>query len=382
MHPLLAQRLQSLCDAGLHRSLKRCVFREGRALEVDGRRLIDFASNDYLGLAGDPRMIAAAREALSQYGTGGRGSRLICGNHPLCDGLETATAGFKGTEAALAFSSGFVLNATVLPALLGEGDAILADRLNHASLIDGAKLSGARLFTYAHNDPDALEKALKRTRDYALRMVVTDTVFSMDGDIAPLREIHGLARAHDALLLVDEAHATGVLGPGGRGAVEAAGLSGKIDFVMGTYSKALGSLGAFVACGKSERDYLVNTARGLIFTTALPPAVLAASRKGVELALEAEKERQRLNALAGRVRRECAALGFLTGGSETQIIPLILGQSEKALAASNRLAEKGCLVPAVRFPAVKRNEARLRLSLSSAHTDGDIGLLLDALKGL
>ncbi|MFH0922079.1 MAG: 8-amino-7-oxononanoate synthase [Fibrobacterota bacterium] len=382
MHPFLEKRLQDIRDAGLHRSLRECVFGAGRQVCMDGRMLVDFASNDYLGLAADPLMAAASQEALARYGTGGRASRLICGTHTLCAKLEAATAAFKGSDAALVFASGYALNATVLPALAGEGCAILADRLNHASMVDGARLSRARLFVYSHNDMDALEKALVRTRDYACRLIVTDTVFSMDGDIAPLAAIHRLAKAHDALVMADEAHATGVLGPQGRGAVEAAGLSGKIDFVMGTYSKALGSLGAFVACGAGERDYLLNTARGLIFTTALPPVVLAASLKGLALVSVADAARARLAAIGEQVRGQCRSMGFDTGKSCTQIIPVILGKEEQAVVAARQLQEKGYLVPAVRFPTVKKGEARLRISLSAAHTDRDIEQLLNALEGL
>jgi 8-amino-7-oxononanoate synthase len=378
----IKKRLAEAREAGLYRSLNSCEYGKGRAMKINGVPMVDFASNDYLGLASDPGMAEASREAIERYGTGGRASRLICGNHPLYDALESATAEYKHTPAALVFSSGFILNTTVLPALAGKGDAIIADRLNHASLIDGAHLSGAKLLVYGHNDMESLEKALKRARDYANRLIVTDTVFSMDGDIAPLTQIQKLAEAYDAVLWVDEAHATGVIGPEGRGVVEAAGLAGKIDFVMGTYSKALGSLGAFVACGTEARDYLVNTARGLIFTTALPPAVLAASLRSVALAARADEARNRLRSSAQRARESLRGMGFDTGKSETQIIPVILGDEKKTVSASLALREKGFLVPAVRFPTVKKHGARLRISLCATHTEAELDGLVDAMRGL
>lgn len=368
--------------SGTWRTLRRTAPLPGKRIRLDGRELDDFSSNDYLGLKDHPAVIREAAKALRRFGAGAGGSRLVCGNIMLYEELERKTARFKKKPSALVFSSGYALNVSVVPALVSRGDAVLCDRLNHASLIDGIRLSGARLLVYGHGDLDGLERAMKRAAGFRRRLVVTDTVFSMDGDIAPLDGIVRLARAHDCSVLIDEAHATGVLGPGGRGAAEMMGLGGQVDYAMGTYSKALGSLGGYVACGKVRRDYFINSARGLIFSTALPPAVLAASIAALDLCGKMDAGRRRLMETSARVRRSLAGSGFDTGRSATQIIPVILKDERKAVAASAELGKRGLWVPAIRFPAVRRGEARLRISLSAGHDDGQVLKLLEAMRRL
>jgi 8-amino-7-oxononanoate synthase len=365
--------------AGLFRRLKSAEYGPGRQVIFRGKAAIDFASNDYLGLRNHPEVIDASLRATRRYGAGGGASRLICGNHPLYDTLEKEVARFKGCASALIFSSGYALNISVIAALAGRGDAVILDRLDHASLIDGARLSGAKLLIYPHADMEGLEKTLKSAAKYGRRLVVTDSVFSMDGDIAPLTQIHALALEHGAMLMVDEAHATGVVGPRGRGVAEQQGLNGKIDVVMGTFSKAFGSLGAYAACSREMRAYLVNAARGLIFTTALPPGVLAASLAALRIAARADDRRSRLFENGRRLKQGLRVKGFDPGGGETPIIPVLIGDEKKAVRAADDLLKQGFFVPAVRYPAVRKGQARLRLCISSEHSFSDIDGLAAAM---
>jgi len=381
MNPVFIKRKIAEWESeGMLRCLKTAEYGPGGKIFVNGKEAVDFAGNDYLGLRNHPDVIKAAVQAVKKYGTGSGASRLISGNHPLYAELEKEIALFKRSPSALVFNSGFSLNASVIPALVGKEDAVILDRLSHASLVDGARLSGAKLLVYPHADMTGLRSALKAASGCGRSLVVTDSVFSMDGDVAPLREIHALARMYGAMLMVDEAHATGVMGPQGRGVVEQEGLGGKIDIVMGTFSKALGSLGAYVACGRVMREYLVNAARGLIFTTALPPGVLAASLAALRIASRADDRRKRLRENGRRLRAHLVKMGFNAGDSETPIIPVIIGDEKKAVRIAGRLLDLGFFAPAVRYPAVKRGRARLRIALSSRHSSAQIDALAAALR--
>ncbi|SDT98099.1 8-amino-7-oxononanoate synthase [Verrucomicrobium sp. GAS474] len=339
-----------------------------------------FASNDYLGLARHPRLVAAAQEAAGRYGAGSAASRLVCGNLPVHAALDEALAAFKGREAALGFSSGYAAALGTIPALAGREDTVIVDKLSHASLIDGAKLSGARLRVFPHNDLGYLEKLLKTECARARRiLIVTEAVFSMDGDTAPLREIVALKEKHEgrAWLLVDEAHATGIFGPGGRGLAAALGVADRIEVEMGTLSKALGSSGGFIAGSRLLIDTLVNHARSAIYSTAPNPASCGAALEALKLVGEAEGETRR-KALWTAIARFAAGTGL---PAASPIFPIVLGSEEKALAASAKLAEQGIVLPAIRYPTVPKGKARLRASLTAEATAEEIDRLAEALFG-
>ncbi len=334
-----------------------------------------FASNDYLGLARHPRLVAAAQEAAGRYGAGSTASRHVCGNLPVHAALDEALAVFKRREAALAFSSGYAAALGTIPALVGKGDAVLLDKLSHASLIDGARLSGATLRVFPHNHLAALEKLLTTEAARARRiLIVTEAVFSMDGDTAPLREIVALKDRFDgkAWLLVDEAHATGVFGPGGRGLAAELGLEGKIEVEMGTLSKALGSSGGFIAGSRLLVDTLVNHARSAIYSTAPNPASCGAALEALALVGEAEGEARRKR-LWGAIHRFAAGTSL---PAQSPIFPLLCGTEEQALTASARLAEQSLVLPAIRYPTVPRGKARLRVSLTADTPLAEIERLL------
>nr|WP_246448693.1 8-amino-7-oxononanoate synthase [Novosphingobium flavum] len=343
----------------------------------DGRELIDFSSNDYLGLARHPLLAGRAGEWAARLGAGSGASRLVTGTREAHLALEAKIAAFKGTEAALLFASGWQANAAALPALLAAapGAAVFSDRLVHASFHAG--LAAARQHRFRHNDLAHLEQLLdSRGRDAPARLILVESVYSMDGDRADLAALADIARRRDAFLFVDEAHATGVLGPQGKGL--SAGIAG-IDCVMGTFSKALGSFGAYVAGSRRLCDWLVNACSGFIFTTAPPPAVLGAIDAALDLVPTMDTERAHLAALAERLRTGLAAQGYDSLGSTTQIVPALVGAEDDALALSARLAEAGLLAAAIRPPTVPAGTSRLRLALSAAHGAGDIDVLLAAL---
>ncbi len=378
----IADQNQKTRDDSAWRELRSLEKADAREILADGKRYLNFSSNDYLGYSTDPRVIEAAQKAVAQYGAGGRSSRLISGTLDLHRELETKLAAFKGTEAALLFPTGFMANLSVMAALMGPGDAIILDRLNHASLIDGAGMSRARIFVYDHASPESLEKVLKRTRNYGKRLVATDSLFSMDGDFAPLPEIAELCRNHGVWLMADDAHAVGVFGQTGSGAPEHFNLQGKVEIVVGTCSKALGSQGGFVCGPKDLIDLLINRARPLIYTTALAPAAVGAAIKSLEL-IQKEPERRaallkssaRLNAF---VRKNFGETSGQTSGqtrSASQIVPLLAGSNERALDWSRRIQSRGIYAPAIRPPTVPKNESRLRFSLTNAHTAADLAQL-------
>lgn len=349
--------------------------------EVDGRRLRNFASNDYLNLAGDPRVIEAARIAGEESGSGSRASALIAGRTHWHERLERRLAEFEGTESALLFPTGYAANLGVVAALVGPEDVVFCDRLNHASLVDGCRLSGARLRVYRRDALDRLERELDKARDARRRLIVTDGVFSMDGDVAPLRELCDLADAADAMLLVDEAHGTGVLGERGRGACEAAGVEDRGVIRIGTLSKALGSIGGFVAGSRVLCDWLWNRARPQIFSTAMPPSAAAAALAALDV-VESERERRRrlINGAAEfRNMLQDQSVEVVSGGVGP-IVPIMVGAPEAATNAAARLEQMGFLVAAVRPPSVPQGSSRLRVALTWTHCD--TAVLLDLAKAI
>lgn len=351
----------------------------GPWIELDGRRLVNFASNDYLGLAGDPRVAQALRAATEDVGCGAGASPLVVGYHQRHARLEAALAAFEGTEAALVFGSGYAANVGVVTALVGADDAVFSDQWNHASLIDGCRLSRAHTHVFRHADVEHLRELLAASGNARRRLILTDGLFSMDGDAAPLADLCELADEFDAMLLVDEAHATGVLGPTGRGAAEACGVTQRIDVRVGTLSKALGAVGGFVAGRRSLIEWLVNRARPYVFSTALPPALAAAAKTALDVACAEPQRRRALDERAARLRQALQAGGWDLGRSTSQIVPLIVGSAERALELSTRLAATGVYVPAIRPPSVPMGQSRLRISLTAAHTDAMLDGLLTAL---
>jgi 8-amino-7-oxononanoate synthase len=378
--PSLSGELRRIEEAGLLRTLRSFECLGPNRARVDGREAVLFAGNDYLGLSQHPEVIAAARDALERYGASATASRLINGNHALYGALEESLAELKGTEAAIVFGSGYAANLGLLTALAASRrDTVLMDRLNHASLYDAAAMSPATMKRYAHRDTTALAALLERDCGNGHTLVVTDGIFSMDGDIAPLAELAGLARRHSAALVVDDAHGTGVLGPDGAGSSAAAGVHPDIE--IGTLSKALGSVGGFVAGDRELIEFLVNRARPLVFSTGLPPASLAAATTAIEIMRAEPWRRRRLAEISSRVRAELAAAGFEVPPGETPIVPLIVGDERLATSMADACLERGVFVPAIRAPSVPKGRARLRMTLSAEHTDEQveqaIGVLAD-----
>lgn len=367
--------------AGLWRELRRIEGPVDTWVTVDGVRALLLCSNDYLGLANHPALAAAAARAAATHGTGAGASRLVSGSLAIHRDLEARLARFKHTEAAVLFPTGYHANVGAITTLVRRGDAVFSDRLNHASIIDGCRLSGAEVVIYPHGDVDALGEQLARSTARR-RLVVTDSVFSMDGDHAPLREICRLAAAHDAMVMVDEAHATGVEGPTGAGLVEALGLGDAVTVQMGTLGKALGAAGAFVAGSRALVDLLVNRARSLIYTTAPPPPIVAAVDAALDVVAREPERRRRLATISATLRTELRALGFEIPPGEGPIIPVIAGSSERALAWSRGLLERGVFVQAIRPPTVPDGTARLRATLMATHTDDDVAHAVAAFAAL
>jgi 8-amino-7-oxononanoate synthase len=372
--PSPAEELRKLQSEGLLRGLQPLDSPAGPRVNRGGRELWNFASNDYLGLARHPRIEAALIEGVQRYGAGSAASRLVCGTLPPHRLLEDALAAAKQTEAALVFSSGFATALGVIPAVVGKEDYVLLDKLCHACLVDAARLSGATIRVFPHNDLVKLGRLLSSIRakqSQARILVVTESVFSMDGDLCPLREIVDLTESCDALLLLDEAHGFGVLGENGMGLAEREGLQRRVTFQMGTLSKAAGLSGGYIAATREWIDLLVNRARTFIYSTAAPPALAHAAIASLEL----------IRSKDGNLLREKLLENItLISDSPTPIIPRILGSNEAALAASAALADAGFMVPAIRFPTVPRGSARLRISLSAAHPPEGVRALKDALR--
>jgi len=365
----LQQHLNELEAQGLYRSLKKVS------------PLLNFSSNDYLGLANDVRLIKAAVDAAQQYGVGSGASRLISGNMDVHERLEEELAAFKHTESALVYTSGYMANCGIIPALMDRHGVIFSDKLNHASIIDGIILSRAQLMRYPHADVQALEEMLKKSTS-SNKLIVTDSVFSMDGDRAPLCEIVELARRYGAMVMVDEAHGFGVLGKNGGGLVEELGLTDAIDIQMGTLSKAAGCMGAYV-CGTSTlKNYLVNKSRSFIYTTAISPILVQAARTALKIIVEDKGLRLGLLEKAEYLRQGLSRLGFDTMNSTTPIIPILVKDPTAAVTMSKHLLEQGIFVQAIRPPTVPMGTSRLRVTVSAVHTKENLDQLLDALKGL
>ncbi len=374
----LRSALQELERKSLRRVLRVVESAQDTTVSIGGRRFLMLSSNNYLGLASHPAVKEVASRALAEYGSGTGASRLIAGNLAPLTRLEKHIADFKGTEAALVFGSGYLANIGVLGALAGPGDAVLSDELNHASLIDGCRLSRARVAVYRHRDTGHLRALLDESRDARRRLIVTDSVFSMDGDLAPLAQIVELARQYRAAVVVDEAHGVGVIGPCGRGLAASLGLTQEIDVHIGTLSKALGAYGAYVAGSSILIDYLVNRARSFIYSTGLPPAVAAAADAALGV-LESEPWMvERLHDNARYLRTGLERLGFRIGETESPILPVMIGESDAALRLAQSLLSRGVYVIAIRPPTVPSGTARLRVTPTAAHSRRELDEALSA----
>jgi glycine C-acetyltransferase/8-amino-7-oxononanoate synthase len=381
-HDRLRAKLQRMAEEGLTRSLNVLDAGPGPVVSYQGRPVILLSSNDYLGLAAHPSVIQAAVHATEHYGSGAGASRLISGTLPPHAALESALASFKGTEAALLFGSGYLANLGTIPALIDRQGLILADRLCHASLIDGCRLSGADLRIYRHRDSNHVESLLKRRTPGRPTLIVTDGLFSMDGDIAPLAELVSLANRYDALLYVDDAHGTGIMGTTGRGTLEALAVEHEIPFHMGTLGKALGSAGAYVVGSHALIQYLVNTVRSFLFTTAPPPATVAAAHAALTVIQDEPQRRVRLWANRDRLFNGLQRLGFRLTETVSPILPIVVGDAQTATAFSNHLLAHGIYAPAVRPPTVPHGTSRVRVTVTSEHTPEQLEEALQAFEAV
>lgn len=388
MKPSSATALDAVLQGRIEERRQRNLLRRPPLLDapqaphtvINGRPVLSFCSNDYLGLAADPRVAAAAAEALTRWGSGSGAAHLVSGHMRPHEELEQALADWTGRERALLFSSGYMANLGVISALVGRGDHVLQDRLNHASLLDGGLLSGARFQRFRHNDCTDLERRLRQLPGAGNRLVVVDGVFSMDGDLAPLAELAGLCASHDAWLMVDDAHGLGVIGADGAGSVAHAGLDATaVPILMGTLGKALGGFGAFVAGSATLIEGLMQFARTYIYTTAMPPAQAAAALEAIRIARAEPWRRERVQQLGARLQQGAARLGLPLQASQSAVHPLIIGDAAAALRAAEQLAAQGIWVGAIRPPTVPAGTARLRITLSAAHTEADVDALLAAL---
>jgi len=376
---IFSPALAELEEKGLLRHAVAFEECDGRTVTRNGKRYLLFCSNDYLGLSHDRRVKDAVKEAVERYGFGSGGSRLISGTRPPHEMLESGLKDFLGASAAILFNSGYCANSGIIPAIAGKGDAILADRLNHASLVDGCLLSRAEFLRYPHRDMKGLEKLLLKTSSAKNRWIITDGLFSMDGDIAPLDEICGLARTHDARVYVDDAHAFGVLGEGGRGTPALFGVEGGIDLLVGTLGKAAGGMGAFATGSASTIDFLLNRTRSFIFSTAMPPAVAAGNLKAVEILAGCREERKEFLGITSSFHTELKKLDIAMS-AESYIMPVVVGGSKESLDAAKAFWDEGVYLQAVRPPAVPEGTARLRLTLSMAQRGEDRIVVLNAMK--
>ncbi len=370
----IEDELEGLRKAGLYTNIRTLSSPQGAWLTVDGRKVLNFCSNNYLGLANHPRLVQAARSAMEQFGVGPAAVRTIAGTMNLHEQLEQRLAAFKGVEAAVTFQSGFNANLAAIPALVGKEDVIYSDELNHASIIDGCRLSGAKILRYAHCDPQDLARVIEGSQGegYRRAMVVTDGVFSMDGDVAPLDEIYAVSDAHGCLLMVDDAHGEGVLGTGGRGIVDHFKLHGKVDVEVGTLSKAFGVVGGVVAGGRRVVEWLRQRGRPFLFSSAMTVPDVAACLAAVDLLEESTELVDRLWQNAEFFKAEMRSLGFDTGVSTTPITPVMLGEAPLAQRFSQQLFEGGVFAMAIGFPTVPRGKARIRVMISASHSRDDL----------
>lgn len=374
---ILSRELERIKEAGRYRFLRTIETAQSPRVVVDGREVILMCSNNYLGLADHPRLREAARRAIEEYGTSAVASRLVSGTMRLHQELERALAEFKGTSQALVFNCGYMANVGVISSLLGPQDVVFSDELNHASIIDGCRLSRARVAVFPHKDMDALEDLLKREKGRR-RMMVVDGVFSMDGDVAPLPDMVDLAERYGAILMVDEAHGTGVLGERGAGTVEHFGLTDRVPIQMGTLGKALGGFGAYVAGSEILREYLINRARSFIFTTALPPADMAVALEAVRLVQEEPQRRKKLHENVAYLVEGLNSLGFSVSNQGTAVVPVVIGPEDKTMEMSQKLLEYGVFVAGIRPPTVPPGTSRLRVTLMATHTREDLDRALEA----
>jgi 8-amino-7-oxononanoate synthase len=371
--------LARLDDESLRRRLIVRDGPQGATLRVGGREYVNFAANDYLGLAADPRLAEAAERAIAEEGWGAGASPLIVGHTAAHERLERRLAAFEGTEAALVFASGYAANVGTITALVGRGDAVFSDELNHASIVDGCRLSRAAVHVYRHADCSELAEQLRQAAGFRRRLIVTDSLFSMHGDLAPLPDLAELAEEHDCMLLIDEAHATGVLGDNGRGLAELQGVEQSVHVRVGTLSKALGCHGGFVSGSRELIDWLVNRARPYVFSTAAPAANAAAAEAALDIVTAEPHRRQRVLESAAKLRSRLQQQGWNTGPSESQIVPIFVGPSDVALNLAADLREASLWVPPIRPPTVPAGQACLRVSLSYSHSDEMIDRLCTAL---
>jgi glycine C-acetyltransferase len=368
----IREEIAGLKDQGLFTTIRTLGSPQGAWLVVDGKRVLNFSSNNYLGLANHPRLVEAAKQAMDQYGVGPAAVRTIAGTMVLHLQLEERLATFKGVEAAITFQSGFTANLATIPALVGKGDVIFSDRLNHASIIDGCRLSRAQIVAFEHGDPDDLRKQIDATTEFGRRLIVTDGVFSMDGDIAPLPALYDIASEYDILLMVDDAHGEGVLGKGGRGIVDHFDLHGKVDIEVGTMSKAFGAVGGVVAGNKEIVAWLRQRGRPFLFSSAMTVPDVAACLAAVDLLEESTELVDRLWSNAEYFKKGMNDLGFNTGVTETPIVPVMLGEAPLAQQFSKRLFEEGVFAMAIGFPTVPQGKARIRVMNSATHSHDDL----------
>jgi len=372
--------LDALRARGTYRRMRVLDGALAPRMRVDGREVLLFAGSNYLDLAHHPEVVEAAAGAARDFGCAAGGSRLINGNLALHEELEEALAKFLGTQASLAFATGYMANVGVIPALVGRGDVVVSDALSHASIIDGCRLSRAETRVFPHGDVDALESLLREVagRDRRVLLAV-DGVYSMDGDVAPLAEMVPLARRYGAMVLLDDAHGTGTLGPDGRGSAAACGLAEPVDVHLGTLGKALGSFGAFISGSHALRDLLVNTARSFIFSCALAPPQVAAALAALHLVQREPWRREALSANAARLRERLAGRGISTAPSTTHIVPVAIGDNARTMAVSERLLEEGFYAQGIRHPSVPEGTARLRVTPMATHAESEIDALADAI---
>lgn len=373
----LQAELEKWKEQGTFRKLLEMESDQGPRVKINGREVIQLSSNNYLGLTTHPKLKAAALDAVNKFGVGTGSVRTIVGTFTMHEELERRLATFKHTEAALVFQSGFTANVGVLSALLGEQDVVISDALNHASIIDGIRLTKAARRIYKHRDMADLEKALKETQNHRTRLIVTDGVFSMDGDIAPLPDIVQLAETYNALVMVDDAHASGVFGRNGRGTVDHFNLNGRVHIQVGTLSKAIGVLGGYVASTQTVRDYLIHRGRPFLFSTSHPPAVTAACIAALEVLQEEPELIEKLWDNARFFKNSLTDLGFETGNSVSPITPVIVGDGTVAMRFSDRLLEEGVMGTGIAFPTVPENAARVRTIVTAAHSKEDLQTALD-----
>ncbi|MCA6072305.1 MAG: 8-amino-7-oxononanoate synthase [Endomicrobium sp.] len=378
----LEKKLLGIENSGLLRTLRKAQDIPTSKIKINNKNLINFSSNNYLDLAGSKDIAKASENIIEKYGFTATSSRLISGNFAIHEELEAQLANFKEKEAALVFPSGYQTNVGIISALMSneKESCIIMDKLNHASLWDGAKLSGSRIFIYKHCDMNSLEKVFKRTREYKLKLVVTESVFSMDGDFTPLKDFVELCKKYGAVSMVDEAHSSGVFGKEGKGLANMFGVEDKIDIVIGTLSKAFAAQGGFVCSSRKFIDFLINKSRAFIYTTAVSPAICAVALKSLEIVKNSCYRRQHLHAMSKLLKNKLTELGFDTSNTQSQIIPIVTGSTENTEKIFSHLFEKGIYIPAIKPPTVPKNQARIRISITSGHTFHDIEQLCSNLK--